>query len=374
MLTLSCKSGEPSANNLLDIDAAAPLSLNMSDYFEDIEYIPLETAEDCFVGRIRSLQIMDEFIVVISSGDCLVFDRKTGKFIRRIGTKGNGPNEYYSFIQGDGVNGKKNTIIAAKATGLIEYSLIDGSVVEPPITASIQLPFAGKYMNIDNDSWVKGSLNIAGDLETQLVFFDREKVTDSVANTSVFENKKNSFFMNPSEILFYRYNNNVLYKFLYNDTIFNISNKKLVPQWILKTQYPMSAVADFRGDPQKLNEKSPNHHFVTNIHETDNYLLFNSSYQKKILPFLFSKKKNQLVKVENDGFVNDMDGGLTFWPTYTTPGQELAVVYEAHKLLEEIAEQETGAEKPKSKELTKLLSLINDQANPVVVIATRKKN
>lgn len=366
----SCSSGDSIGNVIdidIDIDNAKAETLLMSDYFESIDYIPLETSEKSLIGRLQHVHVTDEFILTVSSGTCHIFDRKTGVFLRQIGREGNGPNEYMSLLHGDGVNSKKNTILAAKATGLIEYSLADGSVVEPTIKASIPIPFSGKYMNIENDIWVKGSLNATGDLTNQLVYFDRKKVTDSIANTSFFARKSNSSSMNLGEILFYRYNDNVYYKFLYTDTIFDISNKKLEPKWILKTQRPMSEIADLRADIPAMNKETSNYHYIYYIHETDNYLLFNSGYQKENVLFLFSKNNKQLIKVENDGFVNDIDGGLTFWPTYTTSNQDAVTVYQAHKFLEEI--DTTKA----SDQLKSLVSGIKEDDNPVIMIAKPKK-
>jgi len=376
LIMISCKSSEPS-DNVIDIDNAESATLLMSDYFESIEYIPLEASEKSLIGRLQHVHVSDEFIVVVSSGSCHVFNRRNGKFIRKIGMKGNGPKEYNSLVRGLSINEDKKTILAARATGAIEYSLIDGSVVEPGIKAKVPQFFIGKYMYIADDVWVKGELNYAGDSRNQLYFFDNEKVIDSIANTSFYTPKGGAISINLGELYFYRYNNNAFLKFAYNDTIFNITNRTKEPKWILKTQNSLSEIAALRGDPQKMNEESPNYHFIYNIHETDNYLLFNSSYEKQNLPFLFLKDKQQLVKVENEGFVNDIDGGLTFWPKYTTSSQDVISVHEAHSFIEKINDGNQVGDvvenSPKSENLKTLLSKIDDDSNPIIVIARPKK-
>lgn len=68
--------------------------LSMSQFAEDIEFIPLETKGDC---------LLDDYIrdIIITKDDILVFDytrcyrfNKNGKFINSIGTRGQGPGEY----------------------------------------------------------------------------------------------------------------------------------------------------------------------------------------------------------------------------------------------------------------------------------------
>ena len=366
-LTMFSCASEESSSNVIDIDNATDLTVNMSEYYENMEYIPLETSEKSLVGKIQNVHVTDELIAVVSSGNCHVFDRQTGKFLRKIGMKGNGPNEYNSIVRGQSINGQKNTLLATRAAGPIEYSLIDGSVVEPVIKANIPMFFMGKYMHVADDIWAKGEFNFRGNVPNKLYFFNREKVIDSVANTSFYTPNKGAISFNMGEFYFYRYNNSARYKFAYSDTIFDITSRVMKPMWVLKTQNSMSEIADIRGDFKKMNQVSPNYHSIYNMLETDNYLLFNSGYQKEILPFLFSKNNNQLIKLENDGFVNDIDGGIAFWPTYTTADQEAITVYEAHKFLEEI-----DATKASDK-LKSLVSDIKEEDNPIIAIAQPKK-
>ena len=76
-------------------DALALTECKVSEYALSIDYIPLETTDDCLIG--------DEFSLIVASQDIFVhhflekkiyrFD-KTGKFLNPIGKRGQGPGEY----------------------------------------------------------------------------------------------------------------------------------------------------------------------------------------------------------------------------------------------------------------------------------------
>ena len=68
--------------------------LNVSQIAEDIEFVPLETTDECLLGNnIMNLVVTSKDIIVFDYEACYRFDRK-GKFKNKIGTKGNGPGEY----------------------------------------------------------------------------------------------------------------------------------------------------------------------------------------------------------------------------------------------------------------------------------------
>ena len=69
--------------------------LNVSQIAEDIEFLPLETTDECLLGDgIRNLVVTQSDILIFDGEEvCYRFGRN-GKFKNRIGRKGNGPEEY----------------------------------------------------------------------------------------------------------------------------------------------------------------------------------------------------------------------------------------------------------------------------------------
>ena len=81
-----------------DFSGSDNQTLLLSDIVEDVEYVKLETTDNCLVGSSWSARIFatDEDIYVLnkySDEKLFCFNRKTGKFISQIGSIGQGPKE-----------------------------------------------------------------------------------------------------------------------------------------------------------------------------------------------------------------------------------------------------------------------------------------
>lgn len=86
---------------IVDVSKSYPEKELILQDFMDVEYIPLETNDE-FVTQGDVLAIGEKYILVknrINDGDIFVFDRKTGKGLRKINRKGQGAEEY-NFING----------------------------------------------------------------------------------------------------------------------------------------------------------------------------------------------------------------------------------------------------------------------------------
>jgi len=86
---ISCKGevNESETKNTIkvfDLDDLNPTvdKLKLSDIAESIEYIPLETRDDCLLGNINGIKFTDEYVFIMGVGDIFQFDHH-GKFIRR---------------------------------------------------------------------------------------------------------------------------------------------------------------------------------------------------------------------------------------------------------------------------------------------------
>jgi hypothetical protein len=82
----------------VDVTASYPKKELILQDFMDVEYIPLETTND-FLTQDVLLAIGKDIIVVrnrTNDGDIFIFDKTTGKGLKKINRRGQGPEEYAS--------------------------------------------------------------------------------------------------------------------------------------------------------------------------------------------------------------------------------------------------------------------------------------
>jgi hypothetical protein len=98
-----CGGNKQSTDDLIIVDLITDYpekELILQD-FMDVEYIPLETNDE-FITQGKVMAVGTEIILItnwINDGDLFVFDRKTGKGLRKINRKGQGGEEYVDIIE-----------------------------------------------------------------------------------------------------------------------------------------------------------------------------------------------------------------------------------------------------------------------------------
>ncbi len=98
LMMAACGEGNKQATEIITVDVSANYpekELILQDIM-DVEYVPLETTDE-FITKGVVKAIGKEILLITNQGndgDILVFDRKTGKGIRKINRKGQGGEEY----------------------------------------------------------------------------------------------------------------------------------------------------------------------------------------------------------------------------------------------------------------------------------------
>ena len=82
----------------IDFDEEIRQGIKLSELVENIEFVSLEVTDDCLLRGVDHAEVTDEYIYVVDKPDhrspCVYqFDRK-GHFLRRIGSQGEGPEEF----------------------------------------------------------------------------------------------------------------------------------------------------------------------------------------------------------------------------------------------------------------------------------------
>jgi hypothetical protein len=93
---VGCKESETNHLITVDVTKSYPEKELILQDFMDVEYIPLETNDE-FITQGVVMAIGNKYILVknrSNDGDIFVFDRNTGKALRKINKMGKGPEEY----------------------------------------------------------------------------------------------------------------------------------------------------------------------------------------------------------------------------------------------------------------------------------------
>jgi hypothetical protein len=178
------------------------------------------------------------------------------------------------------------------------------------------------------------------------------------------------------EFWFYKYDNQVFYKNLFNDTIYQIVNMTLHPKWVFnKGQYspPLHPIKS----PQDGNMLLANYYQLLPIFETDAYLFFSLEHREVHNVYLYDKQKKELILLSKDidtmGFYNDWDGGLSFWPVHVSEKQELISFVRPRELINNRNKKTDIRNRDAANRLNTLIDNLTTSDNPIVVIAKLKE-
>lgn len=361
---------------IIDVESAIghETDIPLSEIATDIAYIPLETRPDNLIDLIKQVQVTESFLFVCDRNRLLQFTRD-GKFIRQIGNKGHGPGEYKNIMR-FAVNEKANVVLVQGEFQMNRYDL-KGNFIRKESNHTGNFVF---YAPTRMASYQINDINNP----TNLVINDQ--------NLSPLYKFKNS---NPRPITklkfsiapLYVFENELYFKENFNDTVYCVKDSLLIPHIVYKEKklvidkdfdlHPTGKVADLIEQLNKVNDKLRNHAIL----ESRQFVL--TSYFKgqnpreiKYTRVLFDKAKNEANTLINEEFTNDIDGGLNFWPEDIFQDSLMIGHREAFELKRFTASEDFKNSSPKysekKKELERLSNGLNENDNPVLVIAHLK--
>lgn len=100
--------------NHVDVD-----SVGLSMLADSVSYLDLETTDGSLIGRIGDVKVTPQGIIVLDSKQdiALLFDRN-GRFMRQIGNRGQGPEEYLHLVS---IDADDSTIYLNDVMNVIKY-------------------------------------------------------------------------------------------------------------------------------------------------------------------------------------------------------------------------------------------------------------
>ena len=338
--------------------------INLSEIAGSVEYVKLETNPACRCGPQVRLFCNEKYIIAFSVNNIFLFDRKTGAFVTEIGKTGHIFSTYYVIPFDE----QRNLVTYKSAPNTIaEFTLMNHFLKE------IKLP-----LNYGNSVyWKKGIYiqfvsNISGNDNRRLILFtENSSVIKVHRNNNKFVKSVDANYYSNQEGGFYWFNRNLYFKETFVDTIYQITEEKLIPIYFFDEghrglNYSMKGELDLKNKHQ--------HFFISNIYETEDHLFFNLEYQLKVYTGIYFKKKKRcevtdLILVNRSGFFNDIDVFIPLHFSSVNSENELigsCIPAEIKKWKNENTLSITDEEKLK-------IVNIQEDDNPVVLIAKLKE-
>ena len=358
---LSVSAQKPVVINLAKDISESPKEIMLNELASDIRYVPLETTDDCLMNN--------EFYIMQYTGEDIItsgifhFD-KNGKFLNKIGSKGQGPEEYLQglFAFGDW---KNKLLYVQNWTTLTCYGF-DGTFVRSVPTPQLNMGAAGlfdeNHILYSNDIYYADKAN-----PIQLYMVDSQNgKTVSKWRGHLEENKKYGMILTSRDFM-YNYDNSLFYKPALENVIFKILSPK-------KRQLVYKFDCSGKDIDVSADEVDPKKRFqflsVYWAKETAQYLFVNYGMKNISRLGIYDKEKKTFTNVT---IKDNLAGGYDIHPAWTSDDNHLLMVYYAGGLLQDKEKRySTGLLPERKKELDELLKNIKEDDNPVVILVTLK--
>lgn len=358
---LSVSAQKPVVINLAKAISESPKEIMLNELASDIRYVPLETTDDCLMNN--------EFYIMQYTGEDIItsgifhFD-KNGKFLNKIGSKGQGPEEYLQglFAFGDW---KNKLLYVQNWTTLTCYGF-DGTFVRSVPTPQLNMGAAGlfdeNHILYSNDIYYADKAN-----PIQLYMVDSQNgKTVSKWRGHLEENKKYGMILTSRDFM-YNYDNSLFYKPALENVIFKILSPK-------KRQLVHKFDCSGKDIDVSADEVDPKKRFqflsVYWAKETAQYLFVNYGMKNISRLGIYDKEKKTFTNVT---IKDNLAGGYDIHPAWTSDDNHLLMVYYAGGLLQDKEKRySTGLLPERKKELDELLKNIKEDDNPVVILVTLK--
>ena len=409
------KSGVPVIN--LSEDVSTVPSLLLSEAAEKLEIVPLEMTDESVLSDITEMQVTDHNIWIDHGREFYIYRfSRTGKFLNKIGSIGQGPDEYTTYSTFLVDEDKKEVYIIANTNGVLAYDfegnfkrkIIDIQMIlqlfSSPYDQYIlnnQKFFAtqnfGLYRPIDKDSlW--SFVSLGDDFQKKKYFKNpahvgrEEQIIANRANMDRMVNYWREYLTSMDT-----YNAQLTLKYPDTDTIYcyDDATNQLSPQYAIFTD---EEKGDYEATHLWFKDRKAFDYFsIFSYYPTKDFIYLVGSKGEEVYTYCYNKKdgsvrlqKRQSAITERDvpwfsfplrqmkrDFVldNDLGGGDftvdsrssgKYWVDILEPGGD-----ENWIDIDQI-KSSTVIDESKKKELIRVLESATEDSNPILMIATLK--
>ena len=381
--------------------------LKVSDFGKTIRYIPLETPDDGLIGKDPVVKVLKNYIVVEYNtrptlpGACLLFNKKDGRFIAKIGHFGQDPAAYTDCFSWTDekeeflyFERKPNQLIKydmkGNFCGKVEF-LSSGLASYYLITDSEIIGYFDSFniLNLSSGNYSLGLFEKDGSLKDTIPSFFPYTTpsTDDIYQTSLV--RGSSFYkffgswIRAGAFVFeytparqirqinalhagriWKNNENIRFKQDFVDTIYTVSGSELIPSIAFNTgkyHWPVQ---------ERRSEKNNNERiFIADIYENNSFIFFQcikGMFSKSVLyNGLYNKKTDKIILSNNkDGIEDDLTHFMPFKPLGMSTSGEFVSLIEIWEVMDWL---EKHPEAKSNKNLS-FIENLDEDANPIIIL------
>lgn len=287
------------SSDFMKINFEVSKSAELQSFAKNIEYIPLETNEECLISEITKIQNTDRKLYVLSKKQksVFIFDL-LGNYITKIAEFGEGPGKY-SGISDFLVKDEFMYLLTEPRRSIYKYNL-NGDFIQEIKTNDhyfYEFEMVSKgWLTHLNDAYDKNhknniklyNFNFSTHLYNAL-YIDRDRRNNP-------NKAKNYMAQNSTGVYFYENFSNVIY--FYNDTIIAKYLEISIDGKSIPDHYPRW----FNDNPNEaLHKAMEESQFIgfNNILATDKYLLLKTNKGKELISSIVSLHSNRVISFAN---------------------------------------------------------------------------
>jgi hypothetical protein len=356
----------------------------LSNFVNNVKFVALETNDQSIIGRNAHFEVTGEYIIVrdySTPKHILVFDRKSGKFIKEIGRSGRGPDEYmrFSFIpyQSD----KKVFYAVNSLRQLLVYDLQGNfvEIIKTPDYAGTGEPIQlNKYeisydIMMDDKIFIGYFINFFGMEKNLLALFTKDEVLKIFPNHQALKKMSHGVggLMNDNHTL-YKHDNKINFIEVFSDTLFQLTRDALIPRFYFKMG-KYNVTWQINSEMDHLN--GMNYFYMRDVAESNKNLFIKIIFKGKTHIGFVDKKTNSVTfckmnSSEVSGFKDDISGLMDVSAIDITESNEMIYVIKPAELIKWFNNNPEKAEL--ARKTIQWIKDIDEFSNPVVAIGTFK--
>ena len=292
-------SGDYSSVETITIDTENHRFVSLDNIVEKVDFVRLETTEDCIIGDVSHLFFVDNKIIVadqLTSQSIFVFDIN-GKFLNRISHLGNGPHEYLDITDVD-VTPSGLIVIKDNVKDVLLFFDTDGNFVKEreDIEGGMELAFIDEH-SIAFDTFTSHAPTKEKFKGASLAVCDGDNNIQYLFGENIAE--ENVFNVRRPKCL-YRYGNKTYFAPHWDKNIYEVTTDSIIAKYRIEFKPDDVLNYTFRTN-QEFEDLIKKHPFFNGsfIEMKDYTLLKYSSNEENSLCILYSHKDKKTYTIRN---------------------------------------------------------------------------